>query len=338
MKVFIFGQPKLLPIALIFLNEFLFYIDKMSRSKKTDYYELLDLKRDATEDQIKRAYKKLALKWHPDKNQHQKELAGEKFKEISEAYEILSDPQKRRIYDQRGFAGLEEDSSGPSGPGPGFSPFFSRMAGGPGVRVVRMSSGGPGMSENFFRSFSSAGPESIFEQFFKSNQGMFDPDESDFFQSSFRRSAFRANQAPIELEHQLAVDLELLYTGGKKRLKVTSPDKQFSEIFEVEIKPGWKDGTRVSFDARAGGKKYRVVFTIEGKPHPVFKRRDGDLICQLPYEETVLLKTLDGRTLKFSPTPSQKGETIVIPNEGMPIRKGGEQKGRGRLLVTLGGT
>jgi len=72
-------------------------------SNKKDYYEILGVSKDATEDQIRRAYKKLAVKWHPDKNPNNKKQAEEKFKEISEAYSVLSDPKKKREYDNGGF-------------------------------------------------------------------------------------------------------------------------------------------------------------------------------------------------------------------------------------------
>ena len=73
-------------------------------SNKKDYYEILGVPKDATEDQIRRAYKKLAIKWHPDKNPDNKKQAEEKFKEISEAYSVLSDPKKKNEYDNGGFS------------------------------------------------------------------------------------------------------------------------------------------------------------------------------------------------------------------------------------------
>ncbi|TFY76668.1 hypothetical protein EWM64_g7347, partial [Hericium alpestre] len=80
----------------------------------TDYYKLLGIKRDANDDEIKKAYRKMALKWHPDRNQGSEE-ASHKFKEMSEAFEVLSDKQKRTIYDQFGEEGLK-------GAGPGAGP------------------------------------------------------------------------------------------------------------------------------------------------------------------------------------------------------------------------
>lgn len=91
---------------------------------KRDYYEVLGVPRSATKDEIKRAYRKLALKYHPDRNPGDKE-AEEKFKEISEAYEVLSDDRKREAYDKFGFAGLEGMAGGPGGGASGdFSSVF----------------------------------------------------------------------------------------------------------------------------------------------------------------------------------------------------------------------
>ena len=83
-----------------------------------DFYNILGLQRNANESEIKKAYRKLAMKWHPDKNQENKDYAEKKFKAVSEAYEILSDPKKKEIYDQYGEDGLRQDGGGGGG---GFS-------------------------------------------------------------------------------------------------------------------------------------------------------------------------------------------------------------------------
>ena len=100
-----------------------------------DYYKLMGLKRDASEEQIKKAFKKLAINYHPDKNQDNPEAAKKKFQEIANAYETLSDPEKRRIYDQLGEEGVKRQQQGGGGGGAGgfedmFNGFFSGMNGG----------------------------------------------------------------------------------------------------------------------------------------------------------------------------------------------------------------
>lgn len=89
---------------------------------KKEFYDLLGINRDASDDDIKKAYRKMAMKYHPDRNPDSKD-AEEKFKEIKEAYEVLSDSQKRATYDQYGHAGLEQNAGGFGGGGAGFGGF-----------------------------------------------------------------------------------------------------------------------------------------------------------------------------------------------------------------------
>ena len=89
----------------------------MSKPTKTCYYELLDVERNVTQKDIDRAYKKAALKWHPDKNQDNKQAAEEKFKDVAEAYDVLSDPQKKAVFDQYGEEGLKGGPMPPGGTG-----------------------------------------------------------------------------------------------------------------------------------------------------------------------------------------------------------------------------
>ncbi|KAI8826106.1 uncharacterized protein EV422DRAFT_154210 [Fimicolochytrium jonesii] len=147
-----------------------------------DYYSILGVAKDADEDAIKKAYRKAALKWHPDRNPDNKELADKKFKELSEAYEVLSDKQKRTIYDQFGEDGLKGAAgAGGAGPGgfpgaggaggfpggfPGF-PGFTSGGGGPGgARTFSFNMGGPGGGGAGFRPFQPSNAEDIFRQFF----------------------------------------------------------------------------------------------------------------------------------------------------------------------------
>ncbi|CAK5269473.1 unnamed protein product [Mycena citricolor] len=128
-----------------------------------DYYKLLGIDKDADEAKIKSAYKKMALKWHPDRNGGS-EQASQKFKEISEAFEVLSDKNKRAVYDQFGEEGLKNGGPTPGqGGGPGFSG-FSGFSGGPSTQSR------PGASFTFTSSgpggFSASDPNTIFEQFF----------------------------------------------------------------------------------------------------------------------------------------------------------------------------
>ncbi|KAJ6507944.1 hypothetical protein C8R47DRAFT_1100064 [Mycena vitilis] len=133
----------------------------------TDYYKLLGVEKSASDAEIKSAYKKMALKWHPDRNQGSEE-SSKKFKEISEAFEVLSDSNKRAVYDQFGEEGLKGGGAGPQPGGPsGFSGFsgFPGGGGGGGNTFTFSTSGGPGGG------FSPGDPNKIFEHIFGS--GMF---------------------------------------------------------------------------------------------------------------------------------------------------------------------
>jgi DnaJ-class molecular chaperone len=94
----------------------------MRRGGGKDFYDTLGIPRGANETEIKKAYRKLAMKWHPDKNAEGKEQAEKKFKAVSEAYEVLSDPGKKKTYDQFGEDGLKDGLGGGGGGGGGFNP------------------------------------------------------------------------------------------------------------------------------------------------------------------------------------------------------------------------
>ncbi|KAI0072530.1 DnaJ-domain-containing protein [Panus rudis PR-1116 ss-1] len=136
----------------------------------TDYYKLLGVDRNASEDDIKKAYKKMALKWHPDRNGGSEE-ASKKFKEISEAFEVLSDKQKRAIYDQFGEEGLKGGGGVPpgatgAGPGGGFSGFSGFPGGGGTTFTFTTGPGGTFSSGGGRGGFSPTDPNKIFESIF----------------------------------------------------------------------------------------------------------------------------------------------------------------------------
>ncbi|KAF4747989.1 DnaJ sub B member 9, partial [Perkinsus olseni] len=133
-----------------------------------DYYKILGIPRSASESQIKAAYRKAALKWHPDKNTDNKEEAEKKFYDISEAYEALSDPEKRKIYDQFGEEGLKQGAGGGGGPGGGaggfnvrpediFNAFFGQGGPGGGSFHFEFGPGGFGGSSGGFGGFGGGG-------------------------------------------------------------------------------------------------------------------------------------------------------------------------------------
>ncbi|KAF5391630.1 hypothetical protein D9757_002539 [Collybiopsis confluens] len=344
----------------------------------TDYYKLLGVDKSADETAIKKAYKKMALKWHPDRNNGSEE-ASKKFKAVAEAFEVLSDKNKRAVYDQFGEEGLK-GGGGPSpgagsgsgaGPGGGFSGF----SGFPSGSTYTFTSGVPGgttFASFGGESFNPSDPNKIFESMFGFGLGgagmggggrrrsgaqsqMFDEDDdmdgtSTFFSSmpgsTHRSSRPRSSRAgsfatgggglsPSEITRPLKVSLHDLYNGTVKHLKVgrrlldgSTEDK----VLDIQIHPGWKSGTKIRF-ARAGneqpgtGEAQDLVFVVEEKPHEVFKR-----------EGTTSFRTvdgLDGRKVQVSVPAGvvKPGQETTVVGEGMPIRKDGQAKKKGDLVV-----
>ncbi|KAF1957511.1 DnaJ-domain-containing protein [Byssothecium circinans] len=280
---------------------------------ETKLYDSLGVSPTATQDEIKKAYRKSALKYHPDKNKDNP-TALEKFKEVSQAYEILSDPEKRKIYDQYGLEFLLRGGAPPpeGGAGPGGNPFEGASGGYP------FSSGG-GMPRGAFHFTSSGGgagfnfsnPESIFSEFFRSQGGM-GGDDDDFGgfggfgmggmpggmgAGSKRRgpsgngfNGGRRERAPevTVVEKPLPVTLEELFNGTTKKMKIkrktydSATGKQSTQdrILEVPIKKGLKAGSKIKFsdvgDQVEGGTQ-DLHFLVSEKPHPLFTREGDDI-------------------------------------------------------------
>ncbi|KAF8134966.1 hypothetical protein EV363DRAFT_1322156, partial [Boletus edulis] len=329
-----------------------------------DYYKVLEVPRTATEDDIKRAYKKMALKWHPDRNQGSEE-ASQKFKEISEAFEVLSDKNKRTIYDQVGEEGLKGGGAPPgAGPYPGAGP--SGFGGFP-------ASGGTSFSfTTGAGGFSPTDPHRIFEEIFSGGFPSFGgmggmggrtPMFNEHAGGSFfggmpggmpHRTQQRSTSAPApqpsEITRPLKLSLEDLYSGSTKHLKVSRKllDGSTEEkVLEIQVLPGWKVGTKIRFP-RAGNEQPNgdqdLAFVVEEKPHPVFTRDGDDLVCNLkiPLVEALtgsdtkkVVELLDGRKLQvpFPVGVVKPGQETRVVGEGMPIRKQASLKNKGDLVI-----
>lgn len=305
-----------------------------------DYYKVLQVDRSAKEDDLKKAYRKLAMKWHPDKNPNNKKDAEAKFKQISEAYDVLSDPQKRAIYDQYGEEGLQggipKQGGGGFGGGGGahtfrfnprsaddvFSEFFgfSSPFGGGGGGMGGMG-GGPRSGGQF---------DDIFAQ----------------FRSQAGESSAGVPRKASAIERPLPCSLEDLYKGTTKKMKISREVADYSgrpttveEILTIEVKPGWKKGTKITFPEKGNEQRGLIpadlVFIIDEKPHSVFKREGNDLIVtrKISLVEaltgyTSQLTTLDGRTLPISiNSVVSPGSEEIIKGEGMPIPKDPSKRG-----------
>ncbi|KAI8890707.1 DnaJ-domain-containing protein [Backusella circina FSU 941] len=329
-----------------------------------DYYSILGVPKSVDDDALKKAYRKLALKWHPDRNKDKAEVAKAKFQEIGEAYEVLSDKDKRAIYDQYGEEGLK--GGGPPPPGAqGFSGGAGGFPGGaqgfPGGGTFRFSTGDGGSGGGFHPSDA----DDIFKHFFASfggggggggmggmPGGMGDMPGGGMPGGGFGRRQHREPQKPPAIKRPLLLSLEDLYKGTVKRLKVTRKIRDPSsgnpttsdKILTINVKPGWKPGTKIRFpgegDEFENGMKQDIEFVVEEKPHPIYKRESDNLRIKvrLSLAEALTgfkkaIKTLDDRTLSINNSKSviHPGQESRVSNEGMPNSKTGK---KGDLIIT----
>nr|ABC84495.1 heat shock protein 40 [Locusta migratoria] len=321
-----------------------------------DYYKILGVPKSATDDEIKKAYRKLALKYHPDKNKSPG--AEERFKEVAEAYEVLSDKKKRDVYDKFGEEGLKGGAPGASeGGGPGFTYTFH---GDPRATFAQFF----GSSSPFQAFFEMSGPggNRIFD-----DMELDDPFTSMGMKSggpAFRSHSFnyhpggsptrnkdKIQDAPIE--HDLYVTLEDILRGCTKKMKISrkvlQPDgstRKEDKVLTISVKPGWKAGTKITFQREGDQGRNKIpadiVFIIRDKPHPLFKREGSDIrftskitLKQALCGTVIQVPTLTGEKIPINLTNEIVKPTTVkrIQGHGLPFPK--EPSRKGDLLVSF---
>src|SRR2546423_5119690 len=277
-----------------------------------DYYKTLGVSKDATAADIKKAYRKLARQFHPGVNRSAD--ASKRFKEVNEANEVLSDPSKRKRYDQLGPDWERYAQGGPTsqrgGNGGGFQWVYS---GTPGANPF---GGGEGDFSDFFQSVFGAG----FGQPAAGN-------------GTRRRTA--RSRAIADVEYPIEVTLPEAYKGAEGVLELQGQDGT-SRRLTVKIPAGVRDGQRIRLAGQAAGGD--LYLQVKVKPHPLFTRDGDDLRLELPVAlheallgAEVIVPTLKGRVSLRIPPETQNGRTIRLAGQGMP-RAGG---GSGDLYVTV---
>lgn len=321
-----------------------------------DYYKILGVSKDASEDDLKKAYRKMALKYHPDKNKSPG--AEEKFKEIAEAYDVLSDPKKREIFDKYGEEGLKGGVPGGGGSGGGFSggqggTYHYTFTGDP-HETFRMFFGEDNPFGGFFGMGGGPRGGNMFHFGGSGGDDQMDVDDDPFAQfgrgpsTSFGRAPMsrRKHQDPAVVK-DLQVSLEEVLNGTTKKLKITrkvlNPDGRSTrvedKILQIDVKPGWKSGTKITFPKEGDQTPHNIpadiVFVIKDKPHPTFTRDGQDLHYKAKISlrdalcgTTINIPTLGGRKIPLNLTDVIKpGSQRRIQGEGLPFAKQPTRKG-----------
>jgi len=274
-----------------------------------DYYKTLGVEKNATADEIKKAYRKLAKKYHPDKNPGSKP-SEEKFKEVSEANEVLSDPEKRKKYDQLGSNWKNYENAGAGGD-ERFRNYYQS----------NQQSGRTYTSNDINDLFGGGGFSDFFESFFGGSAG------------SAARQQPRSRKGK-DYEAALNISLEEAFNGTEKEFTLDG------KKIRVKITPGIEQGKKLRLKNQGaagvtGGEKGDLYITIQIASHPLFERVGNDLNYNLDVDlYTALLggkksvKTIDGKTINVNiPAETENGTTLRIKNMGMHNSNSAELRG-----------
>jgi len=291
--------------------------------KYRNYYRVLGVKRNATAEEIHEAFRRLARKYHPDVNPSNRS-AEERFKAVSEAYEVLADPEKRRHYDALGSnwkAGQEFSSPrgrrSPSGSWSGVQPGKGR-----------------GRFSDFFHSLFGGGFEGLFSR-----------------SSAVADSPEEAPRRGWDIEAEVTITLEQAFCGTATTVAVRMREpaangamRSTTRKYDVKIPPGIHDGARIRLAGQGrpsngkGGPPGDLLIRVRIAPHPIFRPRGSDVETELaisPWEAAlgakVSVPTLEGPVEMTLPPGSQSGHRLRLRGKGMPLADGG----RGDQYVVL---
>jgi curved DNA-binding protein len=283
-----------------------------------DYYETLGVSKTASEDEIRSAFRKLARKYHPDVAKDKK-TSEEKFKQINEAYEVLSDPEKRRKYDQLG-----ENWNQPGG----FQPPPQWGGGQPGG--FRRGSGENGGVEF---EFGGTGFSDFFEAFFGGGRG----------RSAFGGFGQRGTMAErgSDVEADIMVTLEEALHGSTRQVSLRRAGSKKTETYQVKIPRGVREGQRIRLAGQGeagerGGKSGDLFLRVRLARHPDFSVEGSDLVHEVkiaPWQATLgdqlIVPTLEGNARLKLPPGTQGGQRFRLRGRGLP----GVSGQRGDLYV-----
>ena len=314
---------------------------------KRDFYEVLGVSKTAASEDIKKAYRKLARKYHPDLNKHDGS-AETKFKEVQEAYDVLSDAKKRESYDQFGHAGVDgaaaaEAAARAAGAGRGAGGFrystqtpggatvdfgvvdlndlFENFMGGRGGRRKAGRRGGGGGAQPFGGAWPGGGGES---------------------------GAAAEAATGDNITYPVTVTFEQAVRGTTVEVRLNSPDKSIDETISVKVPAGVDEGAKVRVRGKGQpgpGGRGDLIILVHVEPHGYFRREGGggkDILVDLPISVsealngvTVSVPTIDGRVELKIPAGMQSGKRLRIKEKGVSQRDGSRGDQYCRILIQV---
>ncbi len=280
-----------------------------------DYYKILGVDRKASEDEIKKAYRKLALKHHPDRNPGDKK-AEEKFKEINEAYQVLSDSQKRARYDRLGDSYSTWQQRGAPGGGFNWEDWYVGQQNGAGQVNMAWDDILGGNFSDFFRSIFGGQPAS----------------SGGRRRTTTQYANRSAQQSQPAAEQPVTISLQEAFTGVNRYFDIQGSRK------EVKIPAGARTGTKVrlknAIPAGVDGTPRDVILVLTVTPDPRFERQDDDLTADIGIDlytavlgGEVTVPTLSGNVVLTIPPGTQPGQSFRLAGKGMPHLSHPAQRG-----------
>ena len=290
-------------------------------STAKDYYKILGVSKTATKEEIKKAYRSLARKYHPDLNPDKKD-AEEKFKEVQEAHEVLSDEEKRKTYDMFGSAEFR-----------------------PGGRTTWKRADDTGQAYEYSYSANDfSGFEDIFKDLFGSaGEGRPGRGRGEAFRDIFSTVTKERASRGRDLEYQIEIDFDTAIRGGVRDLSISrqKQDGVETEKLSVRIPAGVDNGSRIRVQGKGegGGAKGDLYLRVKVKPHPIYSRKGDDIYLEVPvtvYEAAlgrkIEIPTIDGTAEMTIPPGVQSGTRLRLKGKGVTNLK---TKARGDQYIEI---